>query len=127
MIRKKQQKKTEPDQRLSIICLPISGRVDRAFATETVDLGSIPSRVKPKLMYKNLSYIYIHNFSAWRSAIKKVHCEASTVCDEEESRCKLDSKTVRSLCCFLATATWRINRNCKTYSKCQNLFGFRLQ
>ena len=28
--------------------LPISGRVDRASATETVDSGSIPSRVKPK-------------------------------------------------------------------------------
>ena len=27
---------------------PISGRVDRASATETVDLGSIPSPVKPK-------------------------------------------------------------------------------
>ena len=27
---------------------PISGRVDRAFATETVDTGSIPGRVKPK-------------------------------------------------------------------------------
>ena len=26
----------------------ISGQVDREFATETVDLGSIPSRVKPK-------------------------------------------------------------------------------
>ena len=28
--------------------LRISGRVDRASAFETVDLGSIPSRVKPK-------------------------------------------------------------------------------
>ena len=27
---------------------PISGRVDRASATKTVDLGSIPGRVKPK-------------------------------------------------------------------------------
>ena len=27
---------------------PISGRVDRASATETVDSGSIPGRVKPK-------------------------------------------------------------------------------
>ena len=26
-------------------CLPISGWVDRAFATETVDLGLIPGRV----------------------------------------------------------------------------------
>ena len=29
---------------------PISGRVDRAFATETVDLGSFPGRVKPKTL-----------------------------------------------------------------------------
>ena len=28
--------------------LPISGRVDRATATEVVDLGSILGRVKPK-------------------------------------------------------------------------------
>ena len=27
---------------------PISGRVDRATASETVDSGSIPGRVKPK-------------------------------------------------------------------------------
>ena len=27
---------------------PISGRVDRASAAETVDSGSIPGRVKPK-------------------------------------------------------------------------------
>ena len=27
---------------------PISGRVDRASAAETIDSGSIPSRVKPK-------------------------------------------------------------------------------
>ena len=28
--------------------LPISGRVDRAFATETVDTGSIPGRGQTK-------------------------------------------------------------------------------
>ena len=44
---------------------PISGRVDRAFATEAVDLGSIPGRVKPKTIK-----IGIHSFLAWRSAIK---------------------------------------------------------
>ena len=31
--------------------VPISGRVDRTSATEAVDLGSIPGRVKPD--YKN--------------------------------------------------------------------------
>ena len=44
---------------------PISGRVDRASATEAVDLGSIPGRVKPKTIK-----IGIHSFPAWRSAIK---------------------------------------------------------
>ena len=38
---------------------PISGRVDRASATETVDLGSIPSRVKLKT-----AKIGIHSFPA---------------------------------------------------------------
>ena len=36
---------------------PISGRVVRASATETVDSGSIPDRVKPKPMK-----IRIHSF-----------------------------------------------------------------
>ena len=44
----------------------ISGRVDRASATETVDSGSIPGRFKPKTIE-----IGIHNFPAWRSAIKE--------------------------------------------------------
>ena len=38
---------------------PISGRVDRASATEAVDLGSIPGRVKPKTIK-----IGIHSFPA---------------------------------------------------------------
>ena len=37
----------------------ISGRVDRASATEAVDLGSIPGRVKPKTRK-----IGIHSFPA---------------------------------------------------------------
>ena len=39
--------------------LPISGRVDRASATEAVDSGSIPGRVKPKTIK-----IGIHSFPA---------------------------------------------------------------
>ena len=39
--------------------LPIGGRVDRASATETVDMGSIPSWVKPKTIK-----IGIHSFPA---------------------------------------------------------------
>ena len=38
---------------------PISGRVDRASATEAVDTGSIPGRVKPKTIK-----IGIHSFPA---------------------------------------------------------------
>ena len=41
------------------ILQPISGRVDRASATETVDTGSIPGRVKPKTIK-----IGIHSFPA---------------------------------------------------------------
>ena len=45
--------------RLSLNNQSISGRVDRASATETVDLGSIPGRVKPKTRK-----IGIHGFRA---------------------------------------------------------------
>ena len=41
------------------------GRADTASATETVDLGSIPGRVKPKTIKTG-----IHSFPGWRSAIK---------------------------------------------------------
>ena len=37
----------------------ISGRVDKAYATETVDSDSIPGRVKPKIIE-----IGIHRFPA---------------------------------------------------------------
>ena len=40
-------------------------RVDRASATKTVDSGLIPSRVTPKT-----KKFGVHNFPAWRSAIK---------------------------------------------------------
>ena len=44
---------------LGCIFEPISGRVDRASATEAVDTGSIPGRVKPKIRK-----IGIHSFPA---------------------------------------------------------------
>ena len=55
---------------LELVLLPkvnqsISGRVDRASATETVDSDSIPGRVKSKTIE-----IGIHSFPAWRSTIK---------------------------------------------------------
>ena len=43
----------------STLFKPISGRVDRASATEAVDTGSIPGRVKPKTIK-----IDIHSFPA---------------------------------------------------------------
>ena len=39
--------------------------MDRASATEMVNLGSIPGRVKPKTIKTG-----IYSFPAWRSAIK---------------------------------------------------------
>ena len=48
-----------------LLFFSISGRVDRASATEAVDTGSIPGRVKPKTIK-----IGIYSFPAWRSAIK---------------------------------------------------------
>ena len=43
----------------------LSGRVDRASATETIDSGSITGRVKLKTIKTG-----IHSFPAWRSATK---------------------------------------------------------
>ena len=45
---------------------PIGGRVDRAFATEAGDSGSIPGRVKLKIIK-----ISIYSFTARRSAIEE--------------------------------------------------------
>ena len=44
---------------------PIGDRVDGSSATKTADSGSIPDWVKPKAIK-----IGIHNFPAWRSALK---------------------------------------------------------
>ena len=49
---------------VTILC--ISGRMDKESATETVDSGSIPDRVKLKTIK-----IVIHRFPAGRSAIKR--------------------------------------------------------
>ena len=64
----------------------ISGRVDRASATETVHSGSVPGRDKPKMIK-----IGNHSFPAWRSAIKRRYY-ASTVCGRQMGRGELDSK-----------------------------------
>ena len=55
----------------------IGGRVDRVSATETVDLGSIPGRVKPKAIKMILTafLLAIHQLNGY--------CEPSTVCDRQ--------------------------------------------
>ena len=51
---------------MRVVKQPISGRVDRASATEAVDSGSIPGRIKSKTIK-----IGIYSFPAWRSALKE--------------------------------------------------------
>ena len=52
----------------------ISGRVDRASSTKTVDSGSIAARVKPKIIK-----VGIHTVSLLDVQHLKGQCEASTV------------------------------------------------
>ena len=54
--------------------LPITGRVDRASATETVDLSSIPSRVKPKTLKIGI-HSFLLDIQYWKG-----QCQASAVC-----------------------------------------------
>ena len=79
---------------------PISGRVDRASATEAVDTGSIPGRVKPKTIK------LVFTASLLDVQQLKGQCEASIVCGRQMGRWQLDSKTERSFRCLLAKATW---------------------
>ena len=76
--------------------------MDRASATEAVDSGSIPGRVKPKTIK-----IRIHSFSVCcltfsneRDSVKPPPC------GRQVGRWQLDSKTERSLRCLLTKATW---------------------
>ena len=57
--------------------LPISGRVDRASATETIDSVSIPGQVKQKT-FKISRPIY--SCPAWRSAIRRDGVKPFSVC-----------------------------------------------
>ena len=59
--------------------LPIGGRVDKASAIETADLGSIPGRVKSQL-------------SCLTFTNKKQNCESSTVCVRQVAACLEDRK-----------------------------------
>ena len=72
----------------------ISGRVDRASASEKVDPGSISGRVKPKTIK------FVFTASLLDAQQLKGQCEASTTGGQ------LDSKTESSLLSLLATATW---------------------
>ena len=52
--------------------------MDKASATETVNSGLNPGKVKPKTIK-----IDIHNFFAWRSGLKNQGEEDSTVCGRQ--------------------------------------------
>ena len=87
--------------------------MDRASATEVVDSGSIPGRVKPKTIkfgihLKQGSF----KFSNLRVSVKPLSC----VID----RWQLDLKTKSSLRCLLAKATWWMNCN-KLHSNFKNV------
>ena len=77
----------------SVLDYPISGQVDRASATETVDLGSIPvgSNQRLQKLVCTASLLDVQQL--------KKQCEASTVCGKQVVRWQLDSKTERSLRC----------------------------
>ena len=79
---------------------PISGPVDRASTTDSVDSGSIPGRVKPK----TLKLVFTASLLDVQQL--KGQCEASAVCGRQVGRWQLDSKTERSLRCLLPKATW---------------------
>ena len=75
-------------------------------ATETLDLGSIPDRVKPK----TTKLVFIA-FSLLEVLQLQRPCEASSECDRQVGSWQLDSKTERSLRCLLAAASWWIECN----------------
>ena len=60
--------------------------MDRTPAAETVGLGSIPGRVKPKTL--NIGFIA----SPFHVFHRKGQCEASTVCGRFVGRWQLDSE-----------------------------------
>ena len=53
---------------------PISGRVDRASATEAVDSGSIPGWVKPKTIKIGIHSFPCLTFSNQRDCVKPPPC-----------------------------------------------------
>ena len=67
--------------------------MDIAPATETLDVGSIPGRVKPRTFK-------ISCFPAWRPAFKG-QCEASTMWNKQVGKWLLDSKTAASFFCLV--------------------------
>ena len=82
--------------------------MDGASAAETVDSGLIPGWVKPKTIK-----IGIHSycsFSVWCSVIKGTGWSFHGVW-KNVSRWQLDSKTGRSLRCFLTQENWWQNFN----------------
>ena len=86
------------------MCHLISGREDRASATEAIDSGSISGWVKPKT--KKL----VFTASLLDVQQLKGQCEASAVCGRQVGKWQLHSKAERSLRCFLAKATQVVNK-----------------
>ena len=80
---------------------PSSGRVDSAPATETVDTGWIPGRVKP-----NTTKTGIHSCPAWHSPLTRKSVKP-TPCVVD--RWQFDSKSTRPIRSLLAKATCQIN------------------
>ena len=68
--------------------------IQRASATETVDTGSIPGLVKPRLQK------LLFTSSLLDVQQLKGQCEASSVCGRLVGRWQLDSKSEKSLHCF---------------------------
>ena len=60
-----------------IVKRPMSGQVHRASATETIDSGSIPGRVKPK----TIKLVFTSSLLDVQQS--KGQCEASTMCGRE--------------------------------------------
>ena len=74
--------------------------MDKAYASETKDLGLILGRVTKD--YKKLV------FTAFLLDVQQLkgQCEAAAVCGRQVGKWQFDSKTEKSLRCLLAKATW---------------------
>ena len=79
------------------ILMPISGRVDRAPATETVGSGAIPDRVKPKAI-KLVFTASLLDVQQFKNSEKPPPCVVD--------RWQLDSNPERPIRCLLTKVPW---------------------